>query len=335
MKSWPWMVVLLLAASCAAPEAPEAWSVQRVTPNDERVEDVGVCADLRTLALGSHAHETDLDSTLTELARLAATTGATDALPLLNNLGEVATDLTLSETDRRVQQHDLLVLASRSIDASTAATCGVPAFSALYAASGFPECHFELEIPIAGYTSVGSPGTCSADGRPTFLPCWSDDGDHLAVDCVSGEVVQASGDRWVVAGEPRTITIDRFDPDAEPGPEIVSADPSTECMALTGLFTAAPLPNGTIPDFDRLAASASGLPTDVQNQIADFIAASVNPPSFDEFEALVAALDGSTANACGFPLVSAWASITTPVDTLPCWTPTGVPYPAYETADCV
>jgi len=34
------------------------------------------------------------------------------------------------------------------------------------------------------------------------------------------------------------------------------------------------------------------------------------------------------------PIVSAAASLTTGVDQLPCWTVTGVPYPAYETISC-
>jgi len=329
------MVVVLIAASCAAPEAPEAWSVERVTPTDDRVEGTGICDDVRTLALGSHAHEVDLDGTLTELARIAALTGATTALPLLDDIGELVNDGSLSETAQRVQRHDLLVLAGRTIDASTTSTCGIPAFSALYTASGFPDCHLELELPIAGYTLAGTPGTCSAEGRPSFLPCWSEDDQHLAVDCVSDEIVQAVGDRWVPAGPPRTIAIDRVDPDAEPAAEILTVVDSPECTMLASLFTSDPLPNGSIPDFDRLSTAAAGLSTDLQTQIDEFIAATVGSPSLDEFESLVAALDNATAQACGFPLVSAWASITAPADPLPCWTPTGVAYPAYAIADCL
>ena len=334
MKWCPWIVVLLLAASCAAPQPPEAWSVERVTPTDDRPAESGVCSDVRTFALGSHAAETSLGGTLDELARIAALTGATAALPLLSDLGELDTDDSLTDAGRRIRQHDLLVLASRSIDASTAASCSIPAFSALYAASGFPECHFEMEIPVAGYTAVGTPGTCSAEGRPTFLPCWTTDGDHLPIDCVSNEIVQAVGDRWDPAGEPRLIEIDRVDPDAAPGPEVLVPSVTSECSALTDLFTADPLPNGTIPDFDRLVAAAGALDPAVQAQIDEFILASVSPPSFDVFEALVSELDEATAATCGFPLVSAWASISAAVDALPCWTPTGASYPAFETIAC-
>lgn len=327
-------MVLLLAASCAAPERPDGWAVQRVTPTDDRVEPVGVCEDIRTLALGSRAEETTLDGTLDELARIAATTGATAALPLLSDIGGLEADPDLSPHAVAVQRHDLLVTASRSIDDTTSAACGIPAFSALYATTGFPDCHFEMEIPVAAYTAAGTAGTCSMAGRPEFLPCWSDDGNHLAVDCVSNEIVTAVDNRWDPAGEPRVITIDRTDPDEVPGPDVLRANPSLECRALTDLFASAPLPNGSNPDFDVLAAVASGLSTDVQDQVERFVNATLNPPSLDEFEALVSTLDETTATDCGFPVVSAWASITSPFTDTPCWLPTGVPYPAYEIVDC-
>ena len=329
-----WLAVSSLAASCAAPEPPEEWVVQRVTPTEVREESGGVCHDVRVLALGSHAHEATLDGTLDELARLAALTGATEALPLLTRIDTLDDDAELTPHQRGVERHDLLVLASRSIDDATSAACELPAFSALYATTGFPDCHFEMELPVAAYTRADSPGTCSTDGRPDFLPCWTDDGDHLAVDCVSGEIVTAAGEWWEPAGPPRLVTIDRTDPDAEPGPELVRADPSTACRSLTDLFARTPLPNGSSPDFDALTRAAAALSPDVRAQIDDFITATIDPPSFDEFEALVSALDASTATDCGFPLVSAWASITTPVADLPCWLPTGVPYPAYEIVDC-
>jgi hypothetical protein len=329
------LVVLLLGASCASPEPPDAWAVHRVTPTNEVEQPTdGVCGDIRTLALGSHADETTLDGTLEELARLAAVTGATAALPLLNDVGALDDDPTLSDQRRAVERHDLMVLASRAIDDATSAACGLPAFSALYATSGFPDCHFEMEIPIAAYTAPRTPGRCTTEGRPDFLPCWSDDGDHLAIDCVTDEIVTAVDGRWDPAGPPRSIVIDRIDPDEVPAPEVVRASPSTECRDLTSLFRTEPLPNGTIADFDALERASAGLDADVRAQIDDFVNATINPPSFGEFSALVSALDDATASACGFPLVSAWASITTPLTSLPCWSPTGVPYPAYEIADC-
>jgi hypothetical protein len=332
MTSRLWFVVLLLAASCAPPERHEAWAVQRVTPTDRVEEITGVCQDVRTLALGSHADETALEGTLDELARLAATTGATAALPLLSDIGALSADTTLSAHTIAVQQHDLLVLASRSIDTATATACGIPAFSALYATSGFPDCHFEMEIPVAAYTNVGEAGTCSADGRPTFLPCWTDDGHHLPIDCVGGEIVQAVGDRWDPAGEPRIVEIDRVDPGAPEGPEVLAPSDVPECVGLAALFeTEAP----SVSKIDRLVDATAMLDSEIRGLVGEFIAATVDPPDLAEFESIVSSLDSATAQACGVPVASALASIPTAVTQLPCWTPTGNPYPAYEILDCL
>lgn len=326
------LVVMLFGASCASAEPTDAWAVHRVTPTNEVEEPTdGVCDDIRNLALGSHADETTLDGTLEELARLAAVTGATEALPLLNDVGALAEDPTVSDHRRTVEQHDLMVLASRAIDDATSTACGLPGFSALYATSGFPECHFEMEIPIAAYTAPGTPGRCTAEDRPDFLPCWSDDGDHLAVDCVSDEIVTAVGDRWAPAGPPREIAIDRTDPDDEPGPDVIVPDPRPECAGLAALFGT---DAAVVSDFDRLTDATALLDAEIRAQVADFLEATVDPPSLDEFEVMVAALDASTAEACGLPLVSAWVSLSSAVDQLPCWTPTGNRYPAYEITDC-
>lgn len=332
MRSRVWLVVLALAASCASPEPPDAWAVHRVTPTDQvEAPTDGVCDDIRTLALGSHADETTLDGTLEELARVAAVTGATAALPLLNDIGELTDDDSLSDRRRAVQQHDLLVLASREIDDATSTACGLPAFSALYATSGFPDCHFEMEIPIAAYTVPGTSGACSDEGRPDFLPCWSTDGDHLAIDCVTDEIVAAVGERWEPAGAPRLVRIDRTDPDAVAGPEVIAYNGAAECADLAALFgTDATETDG----LDRLTGATSSLGADIRALVRAFVAASADPPSLDEFEALVSELDHATAGACGLPLVSAWVSLATAVDELPCWTETGRPYPAFEIADC-
>ena len=344
MKWRLWLVLVVFAASCAAPQATEAWQTRPVTPTEDTVTEPGVCDDVRALVLGRYADETTLDATLAELARLAATTGATAALPLLNDIrdlgngsveqsgsADVPVSAARTEAEQRIALHDLLVEASRLIDDATSTACDVPAFSALYATTGFPDCHFEMEIPIAAYTAPGTPGTCTGEGHPTFLPCFSADGDHLAVDCASGGIVQASGDRWVAAGPPRVITIDREVPDLPEGPEIISPRSTPACAGISALFATDP---GEVSDFDRLPEAAATLSADIRDQIEEFIAATVDPPSFDEFEALVSALDASTAEACGLPLVSAWVALTTAVDTLPCWTPTGAPYPAYEIIDC-
>ncbi len=323
-----WLAVSSLAASCAAPEPPEEWVVQRVAPTEVREETGGVCHDVRVLALGSHAHEATLDGTLDELARLAALTGATEALPLLTRIDTLDDDPELTSHQRGVERHDLLVLASRSIDDATAAACELPAFSALYATTGFPDCHFEMELPVAAYTTADAPGTCTTDGRPGFLPCWTDDGDHLAVDCVSGEIVTAAGDWWEPAGPPRLVTIDRTDPGA---PDLIVPRATPECAGLAALFAT---DAAVVSDFDRLADATAPLSAGVRSQVEDFIVAAADPPSLDEFEALVLALDHATADECGLPLVSAWASFTGEVLDLPCWLPTGDPYPAYEIVDC-
>ncbi|MEQ8842923.1 MAG: hypothetical protein RIB98_18250 [Acidimicrobiales bacterium] len=338
MKSRIWLVLVLLGAACAAPEPPDEWSVERLTPPpEETAEPVGVCDDIRELATGSHADETELDGTLAALARIAATTGATSALPLLSDIGDLGTATTtssgelLSNGEVAVLRHDLLLTAGRAIDDATATACGIPAFSALYATSGFPECHFEMEIPIAAYVAPAAETRCTMEGRPTFLPCWSDDGDHLAVDCVTGKVVQAVDDRWSTAGDPRTIEIDRsatIDPDA---PDIVALNPAPECADLATLFRTDAAASA---DLERLPASTASLSIDIRNQVAAFIAAAADPPSLDEFEALVFELDQSTAAACGLPLVSAWATLTDDAAVLPCWTETGLPYPAFEVIDC-
>ena len=326
------LVVLMFGASCGSPEPTDAWAVREA----ERTEDVeeptdDVCDDIRTFALGSHGDDTNLDNTLEELARLAAVTGATAALPLLNDIAALAEDTTMSDHRRGVEQHDLMVSAGQAIDDATSTACGLPGFSALYAASGFPDCHFEMEIPIAAYTTSGTPGQCTTEGRPDFLPCWSADGDHLAVDCVTNEIVTAVGDRWDPAGPPRVFEIDRTDPDEEPGPAVIMVGNAPECAGLAALFgTDAAL----VSDFDRLTDATASLDSDIRAQIADFLRATVDPPSLDEFEAMVAALDASTAEACGLPLVSAWVSLSSAVDTLPCWISTGERYPAYEQTAC-
>jgi hypothetical protein len=339
MKWWTWIVVsivvALLAASCASPEPTDAWAVQRLTPVEDVVTGGTVCDDVRTLALGALAAETDLEPTLDELARIAAVVGATDALPALNELRALAADTESSESELAVDRHDLLFTAGNAIDDATSVACEVPAFSALYATSGFPDCFFEMEIAVGAYTVAGEPGDCRQEGRPTFLPCWGTEGDHLPVDCVSGEIVQAVGDRWVAAGAPREIVIERPVLVESEGPPLVAPTNTDACRSLTELFQSGDSPNGAIPDFDRLAAAARSLDPATLDLVARFIEANTSLPDLTEFETLVAELDEVTADECGLPIVSAWASLVGPVDQLPCWTETGVPYPAYTQSPCV
>lgn len=335
MKWRLWIVVALVAASCAAPEAPEGWDIQRLAPaDDELTSDPTVCDDVRTLALGSHADDSDLGPTLDELARLSAVVGATSALPALNQFRTLEDSPSLSAVEESTARHDRLVEASILIDNATWDACAIPAFTALYAASGFAECHFEMEIPVGGYTMVDEPGSCRSLGRPTFLPCFSDVDGHLPVDCVSGEIVQADGDRWVEAGPPHPGTIERPDPDVVETLPVIASTGATECARLVALFQNGDPPNGVAPDFRRLARAARDLDADAQDLVQQFVEANEVTPSFTEFEALVAQLDRVTADACGFPIVSAWGSILEQVDEPPCWTETGVPYPAYEQTSC-
>jgi hypothetical protein len=339
MKWWTWIVVsivvALLAASCASPEPTDAWAVQRLTPVEDVVTGGTVCDDVRTLALGALAAETDLEPTLNELARIAAVVGATDALPALNELRALAADTESSESELAVDRHDLLFTAGNAIDDATSVACEVPAFSALYATSGFPDCFFEMEIAVGAYTVAGEPGDCRQEGRPTFLPCWGTEGDHLPVDCVSGEIVQAVGDRWVAAGAPREIVIERPVPEEPEEALVITPSVAVECRDLTMLFQAGSSADGAVPDFDRLTAAAESLDPATRDLVARFIEANASLPDLAEFEALVAELDQLSADECGLPIVSAWASIVDAVDQLPCWEETGVPYPAYTQSPCV
>ena len=88
------------------------------------------------------------------------------------------------------------------------------------------------------------------------------------------------------------------------------------------------------PDFGRLSRAARDLDADAQDLVQQFVEANEITPNFTEFEALVTELDGVTAETCGFPIISAWGSITEALGQLPCWIETGVPYPAFEQADC-
>lgn len=334
------LVVALIAASCAAPEPPDAWAVQRLTPTEEVVADPGVCDDVRALALGSRADDTDIGPTLDELARISAIVGATAALPDLDAFRDLDDETDLSDLELGARRHDLLAAAAEIIDDATSRVCEIPAFSALYATTGFADCYFSMEIAVGAYTLADDPGTCSSAGRPTFLPCWTTDGSHLPVDCVSGEIVQAVNGRWEEAGPPRVVVINRPDPVApDERPPIVPTD-TAACGGLTGLFLAGDAPNGSAPDFDRLAAVTAGMGPAIEALVLRFIEANdigtdESAPSFADFEALVAELDQATADLCGFPLVSAWASLTGPLDQLPCWTPTGGSYPAFTPAECV
>lgn len=335
MKWGLWIVGVLFAAACSAPQPPDAWAVERVATDDDidAVTDT-LCTDVAELVLGGRADDPRLESTLDELAKIAALAGVADALPTMGQINETIGDETLSDHTRFVTLHDLMVDAAGSLDDATAAACEIPVFSGLYAATGFGDCHFEMEIPVASYTLKGEPGTCSSADRPTHLPCFSTEGDHLPTDCVSGEIVQAVGDAWREAGDPRPIAIDRVDPDAPPAPEVIRPLESADCVEVADLFTSAPTPNGAVPDFDRLSAAAFFLSFETADLVDEFIDASIDPPGLDEFERIVTDLDAATIAACGLPLASAWATITSPLPVPPCWTATGNAYPAYAIADC-
>jgi hypothetical protein len=334
------LALVVLTGACTSPQRPDDWEVQRIDEPDRAdrsttTEDA-VCADVRALALGSTPVDTDLAPLVEELARLAAVAGATAALPSLNRIAEVAADPALTEAGVRIATHDLLVTASRPIDEATYAACEIPLFTALYAATDFADCRMELEIPVAAYTAPPDPTGCATAERPDFLPCFSADEAYLPVDCVSDEIVTAAGTRWSPAGAPREVVLDRTDPEApeEDRPDVVAPEPTRACRSVLALFRGPEMPNGPTPDVDRLTRAVADLDPEIRGLVDRFVAAISSTPDLAEFEALVTELDRRTAADCGLPLVSAWASVTTPESDPVCWVETGLDYPAYERVDC-
>ena len=58
------VALVVLAASCSAPEPPESWSVQRLDPPDEASDGTDeLCDTVRSFALGSLADDPDLATT--------------------------------------------------------------------------------------------------------------------------------------------------------------------------------------------------------------------------------------------------------------------------------
>ena len=202
MKWMSWAAFALICASCAAPQPPTDWTVERIAPDGGDSNDVAIviCDDMRTLALGSHADSSRLTNTLDELARISAVVGATAALPALNR-ARAALDRGAEPAD----VHDDLVSAAERIDAPSVEFCDLPMFTAVYAASGWPSCHGELAIPVAGYTLVDPERGCSSVGSPSFLPCWSDVAPFLPISCYTGDVVQVIDGGWQPAGDPHEV----------------------------------------------------------------------------------------------------------------------------------
>lgn len=330
-------LVAFVASACSKPEPPDEWQIQRVAPPDDTAEvEDELCTEVRTFATGTLDDRTELEPMLEELARLAALSGATEALSPLDRVGSVADDPELTTVGRRLATHDLLVAASRPVDDATWVACEVPLFTALYAGGGIADCHLELDIAVAAHMDPPDPSACGVGPFPDHLPCFSADEGYLPVDCVTGDVVAAAGDRWTEAGPPREIEIDRFDPEAvvDEGPPVYRPVESAACAALPRLFAGPDLPNGLSPDFDPLVIAVGELDPALQELVARFVTASTTAPDFAEFETLVAELDGRSAEACGLPIVSAWASLQSPVTEPLCWVETGFAYPAFARTEC-
>lgn len=331
----------LVATSCAAPDTHEAWRVNREAPSSQpNPVDDEVCDDARALALGSLAGDPSIVPTLEELARIGALVGATPALPALNRIIEI-----LDEGGDHVDIHDDLVTASESVDAATRGACRVPLFSATYAATGWPSCHGELTIPVAGYTVLGE--SCGSEPLPDALPCFTDTAPFLPINCNTGETVQLVDGEWEEAGEPREVLRPvRPEPESESDPEperptttttvqvLVEPLDASECRSLFALFAGPDPVDGSEADLDRLPSATRGLGEEIRQLVDAFVAANAEPPDLSEFEALVRELDLATAARCGLPLVSALDALAGGVDELPCWSATGGAYPAHIVREC-
>lgn len=331
----------LVATSCAAPDTHDEWRVNRELPtSDSNPFDDRVCDDVRDLALGSSAGGPSLRPTLEELARIGALVGATAALPALNRSIQA-----LGDGDDHVDIHDDLVVASASIDAATREICRIPAFTATYAATGWPSCHGELTIPVAAYTTLGD--SCGSEPPPSALPCFTGTVPYLPINCNTGEPVRLVAGEWKKAGEPREVTrpprpAPRTEPETEPDPPattttvpaLVEPVDASECRGLFTLFTGRSPVDGSHTDLDRLAGAARGLGDEIEQLVDDFVAANAEPPDLTEFEVLVLELDLTTAARCGLPLVSALDALAGGVDELPCWAATGGAYPAHVVRAC-
>lgn len=341
---WPSALVLVLAlfaAGCSAPSPPQGWSVDRQAPGAIAGTDaeIVICEEMRDLALGTHAGDEDLTDTLTDMARISAVVGATAALPLLNRV-----TTAIDDGAELIEIHDDLVEAAATIDPASWDFCRLPLFTAVYATTGWPSCHGELVIPVAGYTELRAEPGCSRDGIPSFLTCFADAAPHLPVDCNSSETVQVRDGEWVRAGAPRdvspptTTTTEPVIPDETTTTTTtipaVSYLSSQACRSVALLFTGPDPVDGSVDDLDRLRFATASLGSEIAALVDEFIAVNTGEGDLDTFEANVLALDMATVAECGLPLISAWDALAGGTEELPCWLETGLAFPAYTPTGC-
>lgn len=342
------ITVVIAAGACAGPEKTDRWTAERSTDDAPAVEGMAaVCDEVEATALGSLAAESDLDATIDELSRLAAVLGATMALPAFE---------AARGTDDEATRRTAMTAAAAALDTAANDHCAVPMFTALYAATGWADCHGEVDIAAALYRPAPdlATRTCSAEGVPLFLPCWTidDDGGHLPVDCHSGDVVRAVDGEWVPADGPRAPTptvaptttspADTSDPSPIDPAEatsttslpVVTPERSRACRAIEELFVGDDPLTGDDTDIARLVDATADLDSATTDLMADFEEASRGGWTLAEFEALVIEIDRATAATCGIPLISAAHLLRDGIDELPCWIETGVAYPSHEPVAC-
>ena len=148
-----------LVAGCAAPETPEEWTVERQADTDPTTDPSRrLCDDVEAAGLGGLGLDLQGDAVIDGLAAIAAVAGATEALPILDDL-RAGGDPT-----RWADVEDVL-------DPATFDRCGVPVFIAMRLTEG------------------ESPG---------WLPCFADGPDgYRAVHCGTGTELTVVDDDWV------------------------------------------------------------------------------------------------------------------------------------------
>lgn len=335
MTRWIWVVVALVAMSCSGPEKPEGWRIERQA--DDTASRSTICDDVEAIALGELAEQRQLEPVLDELSRLAAVLGASAALPAFDAIRTDGAATGETGVDRSLE----LLTAATALDAAAWAECGVPVFTAMYAAAGWPYCHGELDVPVTLYLAAPDPTvrTCTSEGIPPFLPCWevTDDG-YLPVDCLTEAIVTAANGDWVDAGTPRTTTTTTttttLAPPTSTAPPVIEQIERPECAAMADLFTGDDPLRGDSTDLERILDSTTLLGSFIIELASDFEQASEDASPLEVIEQIVIALDSATTDECGIPVISGAYHFVGGVDKLPCWSPTGNPYPSYAPTAC-
>jgi len=103
------------------------------------------------------------------------------------------------------------------------------------------------------------------------------------VDCVSGEIVQAVGNRWIAAGPPNPFVLIRPEPDEPEGPPVFAPSEGPECADLAALFLDRDESTGRFENFADLTDAGRDLDPATRDLIARFIEANETTPNFAEF----------------------------------------------------